>query len=281
MSVPFVLLLLLWAAGTADALSLLNKGLLALQQKNFSVARENLEQAARLDPQNGFVQVALAEAYWQTGDHARAHASASRAAALPSLPPPAAHGLSLFYLREKNLKQAAAFERRFAEGSSPANYAALAHAAQLYAGSGDLDEAIALARRCAQDAPTAQSLGLFGSMLAERGDLGQALDVLSDAQRLAPSDPAIAFQRSQIFLKKRDFDNAASALEPALQAHAADPQLELALGVARYGQRRFDEAAGALRGWEHRYNWQRFSTALKGETPGEKLERLLPGIRAA
>jgi hypothetical protein len=33
--------------------------------------------------------------------------------------------------------------------------------------------------------------------------------------------------------------------------------------------------------WEHHYNWRRFSTALKGETPGEKLQRLLPGICAA
>ena len=43
----------------------------------------------------------------------------------------------------------------------------------------------------------------------------------------------------------------------------------------------FEDAARAVRRWEHRYNWQRFSTVLKGETPGEKLQRLLPGVCAA
>jgi transposase InsO family protein len=43
----------------------------------------------------------------------------------------------------------------------------------------------------------------------------------------------------------------------------------------------FEDAARAVRRWEHDYNWQRFSTALRGETPGEKLQRLIPGVCAA
>ena len=37
----------------------------------------------------------------------------------------------------------------------------------------------------------------------------------------------------------------------------------------------FDEAAVALRGWEARYNHERFSMALQGRTPAEKLATLL------
>jgi transposase InsO family protein len=42
----------------------------------------------------------------------------------------------------------------------------------------------------------------------------------------------------------------------------------------------FDAAATALRAWETRYNYGRFSLALKGQTPAEKLARLRPPVAA-
>ena len=42
----------------------------------------------------------------------------------------------------------------------------------------------------------------------------------------------------------------------------------------RFGD--FDEATTALRGWERHYNHERFSLALAGRTPAEKLAALLP-----
>lgn len=43
----------------------------------------------------------------------------------------------------------------------------------------------------------------------------------------------------------------------------------------------FSVAIHALRVWERRYNFERFSVALKGETPAEKLQRLLPNVKVA
>ena len=43
----------------------------------------------------------------------------------------------------------------------------------------------------------------------------------------------------------------------------------------------FEAAALALRGWETRYNYERFSLALQGRTPAEKLAAILPPTRAA
>ena len=40
-------------------------------------------------------------------------------------------------------------------------------------------------------------------------------------------------------------------------------------------------AAVALRDWETRYNYERFSLALKGRTPAEKLAALRPPLRVA
>jgi transposase InsO family protein len=42
----------------------------------------------------------------------------------------------------------------------------------------------------------------------------------------------------------------------------------------------FDAAARGLRGWETRYNHERFSLALQGRTPAEKLATLLPAPAA-
>jgi len=43
----------------------------------------------------------------------------------------------------------------------------------------------------------------------------------------------------------------------------------------------FEAAAAALRRWETRYNYERFSLALQGRTPAEKLAALQPPPRAA
>src|SRR5215475_2825106 len=43
----------------------------------------------------------------------------------------------------------------------------------------------------------------------------------------------------------------------------------------------FEAAAGALRIWETTYNYQRFSLALQGRTPAEKLVTLRPPLRVA
>jgi tetratricopeptide (TPR) repeat protein len=51
------------------------------------------------------------------------------------------------------------------------------------------------------------------------------------------------FEYAQRLLRKQDFTQAANVLDGALRTHPKDAQLLLALGVARYGQRRFDDAA--------------------------------------
>jgi transposase len=51
-----------------------------------------------------------------------------------------------------------------------------------------------------------------------------------------------------------------------------------------WGRERFDTsdaAAVGLRSWETRYNYERFSLALHGQTPAEKLAALLPPLQAA
>ena len=46
----------------------------------------------------------------------------------------------------------------------------------------------------------------------------------------------------------------------------------------RYAGQDFDVASDALAAWEYRYNYERFSMALRGRTPMEKLATRLPGF---
>ena len=71
---------------------------------------------------------------------------------------------------------------------------------------------------------------------------GNAAAALPLAEQSARSDPKTAYEWSQAFLEHQDFTPAAELTESALQSFPGDLQLTLALGVARYGQRRFDDA---------------------------------------
>jgi Flp pilus assembly protein TadD len=73
------------------------------------------------------------------------------------------------------------------------------------------------------------------------------------AERFAGKNPVIQralglfyFEFGQRLLQKQDFTQAADVFVRGLRTNAKDPQLILALGVARYGQRRFDDAAIAF-----------------------------------
>jgi Flp pilus assembly protein TadD len=71
----------------------------------------------------------------------------------------------------------------------------------------------------------------------------------SKARQIAGDNPVIAhalslfsFKYAQELLHKQDFTHAADVLSSALELDPRSAQLVLALGVARYGQRRFEEA---------------------------------------
>jgi tetratricopeptide (TPR) repeat protein len=77
----------------------------------------------------------------------------------------------------------------------------------------------------------------------------KASSAAATAEKLGGKNPVIHqalgmfyFEFAQRLLQKQDFTQAANVLDGALRTHPDDPQLLLALGVARYGQRRFDDA---------------------------------------
>lgn len=142
-----LLWLLLLLADPNQARSLLQKGLIALQQGQLADARSALEEASHADPQNPYVWTSLAEVYLRTGDPEKAEAAAAKARQSAGENPVVVHALSLF-----------------------------------------------------------------------------------------------SFKYAQELLHKQDFTHAADVLSDAIKLDPRNAQLVLALGVARYGQRRFEEA---------------------------------------
>jgi tetratricopeptide (TPR) repeat protein len=78
---------------------------------------------------------------------------------------------------------------------------------------------------------------------------GKAESAASQAAKLGAGNLVVTralgmfyFEYAQQLLRKEDFTHAADVLETALKTDSQNPQLVLALGVARYGQRRFEDA---------------------------------------
>ncbi len=117
---------------------------------------------------------------------------------------------------------------------------------------GELSEARSVLEEASRAAP--QDPYIWTS-LAETylrtGETGKAEAAAVKAQQIAGKNPVVihalslfSFKYAQELLRKQDFTHAADTLSKALKSDPNDSQLVLALGVARYGQRRFDEAIG-------------------------------------
>ena len=205
-----ILFLIVVAAGSPpQAAALLQKGLVELQHGEAQAARDDLKTASELDGANPYVWSALAEAYARNHELPEAASAAQKAESNGGENPIVGHALALYYSQVGQYAKAARAEERYA--SSPkADKLAKSRVAGWYLAAGDTAKALALAKAAGRD------------------------------------DTQAAFELAQLFLRQQQFVSAAELLSDSLTSHPDDPQLTLALGVARYGERRFDEAITAF-----------------------------------
>ncbi len=190
------------------AAKLLQQGLIDLRSGNYSQAKDELEQASHDQPGNAFVWVSLAEVYRRLKQPDDAERAARKAEQTGSTLPAIQHALALFYSGAGEYPHAAKLEEQYA--TSPK--------------------------------ADAQALSRAGGWYFQAGDDKNGERLYKAVWERGKTDPDIAFQYSQLRLHKLDFSGAADAVSPALAAHPDNAQLTLTLGVARYGQRRFEEA---------------------------------------
>ncbi len=188
--------------------SALQQGLLALREGKLAEAKSSFEQAVKEEPKNAFAWVSLAETYRRSGESSQAIDAAKKAEQFGAAIPAVDHALAAFYAQSGDFVQAAGWEEKYAASPKPDAEASL-RAAELYERAGN-------------------------SKAAER--------VLKALWERHAADPAVAFSYAQLLLQRLDFVGADKAVATALAAHPDEPQLVLVCGVARYGERRFDEA---------------------------------------
>jgi tetratricopeptide (TPR) repeat protein len=241
--VPLLALLLL--ADSAQATKLLQQGLINLQQGDLSQARQALEESSHLDPANPYTWSSLAETYLRLKLPQLAADAASKAESTGQGNPAIAHALAMYYSRNSDFARAATFEQQYAE-SPTADPEAFSRAASLYLHAGVPDKALPLAEKANTRNKSTASENLLGKVLVAAGRQNEGLEHLASAWNSANQDPAISFDYAQALLQKQDFTRASDVLETAIKSNGQNAQLILALGVARYGQRRFEDAISAF-----------------------------------
>lgn len=217
------------------------RGLLALNSNDLAQARQSLENASRLKPDNALVWAALAQTYLHSRQAKRAGEAAQRAATLAPQDPAVNHALAVFFSEAGDFAKAADWERRFAS-STAADPQAAARAAELSFRAGEAQQAILWAKTALERGDTAALHNLLGQAYATAN---QPQAALREFRRAVESDPkveAFVFDLGQMQLRGGDFSGAFATFAEGRRRFPASAQLELAYGVAAYGQRRFTEA---------------------------------------
>ena len=229
----------------SQANALLRQGLLELQQNKLAEARSDLELFSRTNPENAVVWVSLAQTYLKLNDSEKARVAADKASKIPSENPAVHHALAIIYVELQDFKQAAPLERKFAL-SAVADHDALNRAASLYLNAGDPQAALELAQKAFAQTDSNANRALLGRAEAAAGQLQDGIAHLAAAWTSEPANPQICFDYAQALLYAGNFGVAGDAIEKTMTLVGPNTQLQLTLGVVRYGQRRFDEAIRAF-----------------------------------
>ncbi|MGH9628490.1 MAG: tetratricopeptide repeat protein, partial [Bryobacteraceae bacterium] len=158
--------------------------------------------------------------------------------------PAVLHGLAMFHAQAPDLKTAAAFEAKFAAKTSDAR--AMAQAARLYLQAGEHKRAIDTALAGIAIENRAELRNILGKAYEAAGDTIRAVVELREAINLNKYEEAYYFDLAQVLLIHQNFDVAIQVVEASRKIFAESAQLELALGVAYYGQRRFADAVDSF-----------------------------------
>lgn len=202
-----VFLLALQSAAPPAFESRMRDGIAAMKNNDLPAAQRNFEQAAKISPNSAGTWFLLAQTY----------------------------------ARQNNLKAAlpaAAQAARHAGKDS----AILYNLAVFYRDANQPDESLAAGRRALSVEDSAEVRTLLGTAYSVKKDWPKAILEFKEALRLSPYTEQPIFNLAQAYLQARDFEGAVAVLEKGRETFDKSPQIELSLGVAYYGQRRFSDS---------------------------------------
>jgi len=233
------------AAAKADYETVVREGLLALKAGRLAEARNRLESAAEMRPDEPRLWVALAQTYVKAGEGELAKEAAAKAEALAPDHPAVLHGLAVYYAESGEWLAAAKREARFAR-SQPDDLAAALRAAQLYLRAERPAEAAALAEWALDQDNDARLYVVLAQARAAGGEPEAAVEPLREAVRLQPYEERYHFELARLLLRLQRFEAALEALDQGQEIFARSPRLELLRGIAYYAQRKFSKAVDSF-----------------------------------
>lgn len=238
-------LLLLFLTASEPPTQILQRGLLALQHGDLAQARSAFEEVVQNDPRNAFAWASLAETYLRLKQPAAAATAATKAEKFGADNPAIDHALAFYFTKTGEFRHAAELEQKFA-ASGRADPEAEQRVASLFLDGGDVPDALTAAQKAVEQHPSPGAENLLGRAFQAAGKTRESELHLGVAWQGAKTDPQLAFDYVQALLRHQDFDKSAEVLTTAMESRPDDAQLVLALGVARYGQRRFEDATSAF-----------------------------------
>ena len=237
-------LLLLLASSSTDATQFqarVQDGMAALDSNDLAKAEASLEKATQLAPKEPGPWLLLAQTYARQKKQTSAIAAAQKAEALGARDPKILQGLANFYVSHvPDYPKAAALGAKYAE-LSPQDVTAWRRLAAFCLSTGQIDQAIAAAKRGLPKDNSAELHGILGQAYEQRRDWPNAVAELKTALALNRFDDNAHFRLAQAYLLQQDFPSAITVLQNARKTFDKSPQIELALGVAYYGMRKFRE----------------------------------------
>ena len=223
-----------------DPRLLIERGVAALKANDLATARAQFESAAKQSPASAAAWMLLAQTRAQQGELKAAAEAAVLAERFGGKDPAILQGLANFYgSLTKDLPRAADMGARYAAVAPASDTGAWARVAALYLAIGKPVEAIAAGLK---GKPSPELSGTLGRAYLERKDWAKADAAFDAAVKLNPYDEQPRFAAAQARLLHQDFAGAVQVILDARKVFDKSAQLELTLGVAYYGQRKFDRA---------------------------------------
>jgi tetratricopeptide (TPR) repeat protein len=220
-------------------------GLVALNAQDLPAAAASLNRASQLRPTHPQVWLALAQTQRKAKTQSQAAEAAAKAESLAANDPVMLHGLALFHSEGGNWAKAASLESHYA-ALAPDDRDAVVRAVSFYLHAGQPKPAIELAGKALAKQKRPDLHNLLGKAYEADGQFERTIVELQKAIQLAPAEEAYVFDLAYVLLVHQNFDVAIQLLESARKIFTRSAQLELALGIANYGQRKFAEAVDAF-----------------------------------
>ena len=227
--------------GGPPAEALIRQGLIALQSRDIPKAQEYLERAVEQAPAEARAWIGLAQIHRILNLHAQARRHAAEAARLGKDNPLIQHALAMFHTEYGSWAEAANWEEKYARGSDGGQDAYL-RAISLYLQADMPLQASKLGEAALELGGSGELHNALGKAFTIANRPVEGLRHLELAVDALPYEESVHYDLGYFHLRQQDFNAAKQAFLVGRKYFDKSAAMEIGLGIAAYGQRRFQHA---------------------------------------